>query len=102
MIFICRQSIGGYHYVCQSIRILWSVRKMSNNKNIYTTIQVRRDFNGHIKEFCKKYGVNASKITELMWVNYISSSIYLKEVMSMAEPARSLLLSASMSGSITV
>lgn len=46
---------------------------MSNNKNIYTTIQVRRDFNGHIKEFCKKHGVNSSKITELSlfcWVEH--------------------------------
>ena len=74
---------------------------MSKN-NIYTTIQIKKEVNKHIKVFCKKYGVSASAITEFMWTNYISSSLYIKEVMTLAEPARSLLISSSISGSITL
>ena len=68
--------------------------------NIYTTVQVRKDINKHIKAFCKKHNVSASSITEFMWTNYISSSLHLKEIMTFTEPAKVLLLSSSMSGSI--
>lgn len=75
---------------------------MNPHKNPYTTIQIKKELNVHIKNFCKKYKVNASTITELMWANYISSSAYLTEIMTIAEPARSQLVSSSMSGSITL
>jgi hypothetical protein len=75
----------------------------------YTTIQVRKEINLHIRNFCKKYNVNASAVTELMWVSYISSSQCIKEIMSMNSDAKNYLLSASydaamksMSGSLTV
>lgn len=67
--------------------------------NIYTTIQIKKSLNAHIKAFCRKYNVSASTITERMWSNYISSSSHLHEIMTLAEPARILLASASMSGS---
>ena len=73
----------------------------------YTTIQIRKEINVHIREFCKKYNVNASAITELMWTSYISSSLYITEVMSINPDAKKYLLNASydavfnsMSGSI--
>lgn len=73
---------------------------MKSKKNLYTTIQVKKEVNQHIKTFCKRYGVSAAKITELMWANYISSSLHIKEIISVSEPAHSLLISSSMSGSL--
>lgn len=75
---------------------------MRKKEHAYTTIQVTKTVNKYIKEFCKKHKVSASAITEMMWENYISSSVYIKEVMVMSEPAKSYLLSASMSGSISI
>ena len=75
---------------------------MKHTKNLYTTIQITKDFNEHIKKYCKQHGVSASRITELMWVNYISSSNYLKEIMVMSDDARMHLISSSMSGSISL
>jgi hypothetical protein len=74
---------------------------MKHTKNLYTTIQITKDFNEHIKKYCKQYGVSASKVTELMWGNYISSSNYLKEIMVMSDDARMHLISSSMSGSVS-
>jgi len=41
----------------------------------YTTIQIRKDINQHIKELCKEYGLKASTLTENYWVGLISSSM---------------------------
>ena len=41
----------------------------------YTTIQVKKELNSHIKLFCQRTGLSASVITELMWNQYISSSL---------------------------
>jgi hypothetical protein len=68
----------------------------------YTTIQVEKEINKHIREFCKKYNVNASTITEMMWQNYISSSQYIKQVMAMDPIAKEyLLLASNFNGSLT-
>lgn len=68
---------------------------MSKKTHGYTTIQVKKEVNEYIRSFCKKYGVNASAITELMWVNYISSSVYIKQVMTMDDSAKRHLIEAS-------
>jgi hypothetical protein len=68
---------------------------MSKKNHGYTTIQVKKEVNEHIKTFCKKYNVSASAITELMWANYISSSIFIKKIMTMDDTAKHHLLEAS-------
>jgi len=68
---------------------------MSKKNHGYTTIQIKKEVNEHIRSFCRKYGVNASTITELMWVNYISSSVYIKQVMTMDATAKRYLIEAS-------
>lgn len=75
---------------------------MKRTTHGYTTIQVKKDVNKLIREFCVKYNVNASTITEMMWENYISSSQHIKEIMVMADTAKLYLISASMSGSIAL
>ena len=68
---------------------------MSKKNHGYTTIQIKKEVNEHIRIFCKKYGVNASTITELMWANYISSSMYIKQIMTMDDTAKKYLIEAS-------
>ena len=46
-----------------------------SKKHEYTTIQITKEFNEHIKLFCKLHAHNASKLTEKLWSNYISSSM---------------------------
>jgi hypothetical protein len=41
----------------------------------YTTIQIKKEINKHIKLFCEEHGLVASKITERYWTNLISSSM---------------------------
>jgi len=41
----------------------------------YTTIQIRKDINEHIRELCKQNGWIASTITEKYWVGLISASM---------------------------
>jgi len=48
---------------------------MRKNKNNYTTIQVSKEINKSIREFCVKNGLVASTLTERLWVHYISSSV---------------------------
>jgi hypothetical protein len=48
---------------------------MKKNKNQYTTIQVSKEINQHIRQFCIKNGRIASTLTEQLWVHYISSSM---------------------------
>jgi hypothetical protein len=48
---------------------------MKKEKNKYTTIQVNSDINEHIREFCNRYGVKASAMTEKYWVSLISASM---------------------------
>lgn len=48
---------------------------MKKKKPSNTTIQVSKEINKHIREFCKKHGLIASTLTEQHWVNYISSSM---------------------------
>ena len=48
---------------------------MRRNKNQYTTIQVSKEINKHIREFCIQHGIVASTLTERLWANHISSSV---------------------------
>jgi hypothetical protein len=56
---------------------------MKHKKQQYTTIQVSKEINKHIREFCKVNGLIASTITEQYWIGKISASmsgsIYFKE-----------------------
>ena len=44
-------------------------------KTIYTTIQIRKEINKHIKDLCNKHGLTASTVTENYWSHLISSSM---------------------------
>lgn len=44
-------------------------------KTKYTTIQVKKEINDAIRQFCKENGLIASFITEKYWMGFISSSI---------------------------
>jgi len=48
---------------------------MRKNKNNYTTIQVSKEINKYIREFCIQNGLVAGTLTERLWVRYISSSV---------------------------
>jgi len=48
---------------------------MRKNKHKYTTIQISKEVNKHIREFCKLKFVNAGPLTEQIWSDYISSSM---------------------------
>lgn len=48
---------------------------MGKKQPIYTTIQIRKEINEHIREFCKERGWVASKITENYWIGLISASV---------------------------
>lgn len=48
---------------------------MKKEKNKYTTIQVSSDINEHIRDFCTRFGLKASAVTENYWVSLISSSV---------------------------
>jgi hypothetical protein len=48
---------------------------MKRKKQQYTTIQVSKEINKSIREFCIKNGHIASTLTERMWIHYISSSV---------------------------
>lgn len=48
---------------------------MRKNKHEYTTIQITKEINRHIREFCKKNFLVAGPLTEQLWVNHISSSM---------------------------
>jgi hypothetical protein len=45
------------------------------NKSKYTTILISKEINKHIREFCDKNFVNAGPLTEMLWSNFISSSV---------------------------
>jgi hypothetical protein len=47
---------------------------MRKNKHKYTTIQISKEINSHIREFCNRNFVNAGPLTERLWANHISSS----------------------------
>ena len=48
---------------------------MKKDKHQYTTIQVSKEINRHIRKFCIDNGRIASTLTEQLWVDYISSSM---------------------------
>lgn len=48
---------------------------MKKEKNKYTTIQVSSDINEHIRDFCNRFGLKASAVTENYWASLISSSV---------------------------
>jgi hypothetical protein len=48
---------------------------MRKDKHNYTTIQVSKEINKSIREFCTKNGLVAGTLTERLWVQYISSSV---------------------------
>lgn len=52
-------------------RLLMAKKK----KQVYTTIQIRKELNEHIKQLCKDYGLVASSVTEKYWSQLISSSM---------------------------
>lgn len=51
----------------------WYMGKKSNLE--YTTIQIRKDINQHIRKLCKDYGWIAATVTENYWLSLISSSV---------------------------
>jgi len=48
---------------------------MDNKETKYTTIQIRKDINEHIRKFCKEQGIIASTLTEKYWLGLISASV---------------------------
>ena len=48
---------------------------MRKDKHNYTTIQVSKEINKHIREFCIQNGLVAGTLTERLWVRYISASV---------------------------
>jgi hypothetical protein len=48
---------------------------MKKEKQQYTTIQVSKEINQHIRKFCTEKGYIASTLTERLWIDYISSSM---------------------------
>ena len=48
---------------------------MKKKKQPNTTIQVSKEINKHIREFCKVRGLIASTLTDQYWIGYISSSM---------------------------
>lgn len=48
---------------------------MNNKETKYTTIQIRKEINNHIKKFCKENGIVASYYTEKYWLGLISASM---------------------------
>jgi hypothetical protein len=48
---------------------------MKKKNTQYTTIQVSKEINKHIREFCKVHGLVASTLTEQYWMGKISSSM---------------------------
>lgn len=47
---------------------------MPKKKNKYTTIQIRKEINEHIRKMCEERGWVASAVTEMYWLGLISSS----------------------------
>jgi len=43
--------------------------------NKYTTIQMRRDVHTEVRQFCNARGHSISGMTEVLWMNYMSSSM---------------------------
>jgi hypothetical protein len=37
-------------------------------------MQIRKEINEHIREFCKRHGIIAATVTENYWLNLISGS----------------------------
>jgi hypothetical protein len=48
---------------------------MRKDKHKYTTIQISKEMNKHIRLFCEKHSVVAGPLTEKIWANYISASM---------------------------
>lgn len=48
---------------------------MRKDKHLYTTIQISKEINKSIRDFCIKNGRIASTVTERMWSQYISASM---------------------------
>jgi len=48
---------------------------MKKDKQYYTTVQIKKEINTHIRDFCKENGLVASSVTEMLWAKYISSSV---------------------------
>lgn len=48
---------------------------MKKDKQYYTTVQITKEINNHIREFCKTNGLVASSVTEMLWAKHISSSM---------------------------
>lgn len=48
---------------------------MANKESKYTTIQIRKEINEHIRKFCKDRGVIAATLTENYWIGLLSASM---------------------------
>jgi hypothetical protein len=48
---------------------------MKKKNKQYTTIQISKEINKHIREFCDTHGLVASTVTEQYWIRFISSSV---------------------------
>jgi len=46
-----------------------------NSGSKYTTVQIRKDINEHIRMLCREKGWIASVITEKYWLGLISASM---------------------------
>jgi hypothetical protein len=45
------------------------------DKSKYTTIQIRREINEHVRKLCRERGWLASTFTEQYWLGMISASM---------------------------
>jgi hypothetical protein len=48
---------------------------MANKETKYTTIQIRKEINEHIRKFCVERGWVAATMTEKYWLGLISASM---------------------------
>ncbi len=61
-------------------------------KTNYTTLQITKEMNAHIRKFCRTHGVNASFITEKFWSSLISSSIQIGSVVDLTPEVKDVIL----------
>jgi len=60
-------------------------------KTDYTTLQITKEVNKHIRRFCTEHGVNASYITEKLWVHFISASLQIDVIVDLTPEVKSIM-----------
>jgi hypothetical protein len=63
------------YIVVGSIEYFWETVMSKKKNKEYTTIQVRKELNQHIKDFCRRTGTSTAFVTETLWNHHISSSL---------------------------